>query len=251
MSMTTRREFLRAGAVSLATIPLGALAQTPADKTQRRLNIVAVGAHPDDAESGCGGTLRKFSAAGHAVTVLYLTRGEAGIAGQSAAEAAVTRTAEAERACQLLGATPVFFGQLDGATVFDAAAIMRMEATLAGLHPDLVFAHWPVDSHPDHQVAGALVIQARLRTARAFELFFYEVCAGQQTMTFRPTDYVDITDVQEVKRTAVFCHASQSPSQIYAEGAHALMEQFRGAESGARAAEAFVRFAGRGTSGVI
>ena len=45
--------------------------------------MVCVGAHPDDPESGCGGTLARYAAAGHRVTVLYLTRGEAGIAGQS------------------------------------------------------------------------------------------------------------------------------------------------------------------------
>ncbi|ACB76245.1 PIG-L deacetylase family protein [Opitutus terrae] len=250
MSTTTRREFLRAGAVSLATVPLSALAKNPAP-TAQPLRIVAVGAHPDDPESGCGGTLKKFSAAGHNVTVLYLTRGEAGIAGQTAAQAAATRTAEAESACGLLGAHARFFGQIDGVTVFDQAAVARMTQALTDLQPDLVLAHWPIDSHPDHQVAATLVIQARLRAAPPFELFFFEVCAGQQTMTFRPTDYVDITDMQEVKRAAVFCHASQNPAEIYAEGGHTLMEQFRGAECGVRAAEAFVRFTARGTTGLV
>lgn len=236
--------------MSLAAVPLSVLAQSPTQAT-RSLRIVAVGAHPDDPESGCGGTLRKFGAAGHAVTVLYLTRGEAGIAGRSAADAAATRTAEAERACKLLQAKPAFFEQIDGATVFDQAAIARMDKMLAELRPDVVLSHWPIDSHPDHQVAAALVIQARLRVARPFELFFYEVCAGQQTTTFRPTDYVDITDVQAVKRAAVECHVSQNPKEIYEEGAHALMEQFRGAECGVRAAEAFVRFVGRGAPGLV
>ena len=62
------------------------------EKLSRPLNIVCVGAHPDDPESGCGGTLAKFVAAGHAVTIIYLTRGEAGITGKSNDEAAAIRS---------------------------------------------------------------------------------------------------------------------------------------------------------------
>jgi LmbE family N-acetylglucosaminyl deacetylase len=69
------------------------------------------------------------------------------------------------------------------------------------------------------------------------------VCAGEQTMTFRPTDYVDITVMQEVKRKALYCHVSQDPPGIYACG-HEIMEKFRGAEAGVKAAEAFVKFTG-------
>lgn len=232
-------------------LPLAALARTTAAETSRPLHVVAIGAHPDDPESGCGGTLRKFATAGHAVTALYLTRGEAGIEGKSHAEAAAIRTAEAERACALLGARPKFFGQIDGASVFDGGAAAQMTTVLGELAPDIVLTHWPIDSHPDHQVASALSVQAWRRAERAFELFFYEVCVGEQSAGFRPTDYVDITDVQAVKRAAVECHASQDPAWIYGEGGHALMEKFRGAECGVRAAEAFVRLAGRGTKGIV
>lgn len=244
---TTRREFLQTAAI----LPLAALARTPVAEARRPLQVVAIGAHPDDPESGCGGTLRKFAVAGHAVTVLYLTRGEAGIEGKSHAEAAAIRTAEAERACALLGARARFFGQTDGASVFDADAVARMTAVLGELAPDVVLTHWPIDSHPDHQVASALGVQAWRRVTRPFELFFYEVCVGEQSAAFRPTDYVDITDVQPVKRAAVECHASQDPAWIYGEGGHALMEKFRGAECGVRAAEAFVRLAGPRAKGIV
>ena len=46
----------------------------------------------------------------------------------------------------------------------------------------------------------------------SFDLYFGEVCTGEQTMDFHPTDYVDITDVQEIKRKAVYCHTSQDPA---------------------------------------
>ena len=80
------------------------------------LRIVCVGGHPDDPESGCGGTLARYAAAGHDVTIVYLTRGERGIDGKSLDEAARIRTAEADAACKIIGAKPEFFGQIDGAT---------------------------------------------------------------------------------------------------------------------------------------
>lgn len=248
---TTRREFVRTAAVTATLLPLGTLAQDPGAQALRKLNIVCVGGHPDDPETGCGGTLRKFSAAGHTVSAVYLTRGEAGIEGKSHQEAAKLRTAEAVRACKVLGATPVFFGQTDGATVFDAKAVDRMTSQLQALRPDLLLAHWPIDTHPDHQVASLLAVQARLRLGNSFDLYFYEVCTGAQSMTFQPTDYVDISSVQAAKREAVFCHASQDPDDIYGPGGHALMEQFRGLEYGVKAAEAFVRMTGRGTSAIV
>src|SRR5438445_10449264 len=82
----------------------------------RKLSVVCVGGHPDDPESGCGGTLARYSESGHRVTIVYLTRGERGIPGKSLDEAAAIRTAEAREACRILGSKPIFAGQIDGAT---------------------------------------------------------------------------------------------------------------------------------------
>jgi LmbE family N-acetylglucosaminyl deacetylase len=109
----------------------------------------------------------------------------------------------------------------------------------------VVFTHWPIDSHKDHQVASLLTMQTWVRTANKFTLYFFEVCTGEQTMIFMPTDYVDISDTQEQKKKAVYCHTSQDPPGIYACG-HASMEDFRGREAGVRAAEGFVRMTGKG-----
>src|SRR5450759_1061518 len=96
------------------TIPALALGQAPPQN--QGLKIVCVGGHPDDPESGCGGTLARYAALGHSVTVIYLTRGEAGIPGKSHDEAAAIRSAECVASCKILGAKPVFAGQIDGAT---------------------------------------------------------------------------------------------------------------------------------------
>jgi N-acetylglucosamine malate deacetylase 1 len=212
---------------------------------EKSLKIVCIGAHPDDPESGCGGTLAKFTNAGHEVTIIYLTRGEAGIPGKTHDEAAAIRTKEAIAACQILKAKPVFAGQIDGDSIVNNDWVTKIEDLISNENPDIVFTQWPIDSHKDHQATSLLTIQAWLAAEKKFDLYFFEVCAGEQTMTFHPTDYVDIIDTQEQKRNAVFCHQSQDPPGIYQCG-HTLMEEFRGIASGFKAAEGFVKMVGKG-----
>jgi LmbE family N-acetylglucosaminyl deacetylase len=208
----------------------------------RGLKIVCVGGHPDDPESGCGGTLARYAALGHAVTVIYLTRGEAGIPGKSHDEAGAIRSAECGAACRILGAKPVFAGQTDGATVVDGKAAESLHRLLSAERPDVVFTQWPIDTHPDHQAASTLTFRAWLSAGRGFALYYYEVNLGSQTMSFHPTDYVDITAVREKKKAALFAHKSQNGEEIYREH-HEPMENFRGREAGTAAAEAFVHLA--------
>jgi LmbE family N-acetylglucosaminyl deacetylase len=244
INKSSRRHFVRKAAAGIGLLPLGWLATTPHAYSAPALKVVCVGGHPDDPESGCGGTLGQFIAAGHEVTIIYLTRGEAGIAGKSNAEAAEIRTREARAACAILKAKPVFAGQIDGDTVISNDWVKKLQELIETEKPSIVFTHWPIDSHKDHQIASLLTIQAWMRTAEKFELYFFEVCAGEQTMTFRPTDYVDISSTQALKKTAVYCHQSQDPSGIYNCG-HAAMEDFRGREIDVHAAEAFVHMTGR------
>ena len=236
---TTRRSFFKSAAIA----PLSVLTSTPL-KDQATLKILCIGGHPDDPESGCGGTLAKLSAAGHDVTAVYLTRGEAGIGGKSHTEAASIRTKEAEAACKVLSIKPHFLGQVDGNTMVNNEWIDKMTSFIESTRPDIVFTHWPVDSHKDHQAASFLTTQAWMRGGKKFDLYYFEVLSGIQTVRFHLTDYVDITSTRETKRKALYCHASQNPAAIYSEG-HALMEQFRGLEAGYGAAEAFVFLGGR------
>jgi LmbE family N-acetylglucosaminyl deacetylase len=211
--------------------------------------IVCVGGHPDDPESGCGGTLAKLVKAGHDVTVIYLTGGEAGITGKSHEQAAEIRKEEAINACAILNAKPLFAGQIDGDTIVNNEWFSKIQQMLEAENPDVVFTHWPLDTHKDHRAASQLTLQAWLNAKKNLDLYFFEVCIGEQTMLFHPTDYIDITDTQEQKKKAIYCHASQDPPGIYACG-HADMEIFRGRESGFRAAEAFIKMSGRVNAGL-
>jgi LmbE family N-acetylglucosaminyl deacetylase len=239
MPTSSRRVFL---ASSLAALPV--LSEHPGATSDvqrsRKLHVVCVGGHPDDPESGCGGTLARYAALGHRVTIVYLTRGERGIPGRSLAEAAAIRTAEAERACEILGATATFAGQIDGATELNGDEAQRFTQLLAAARPDVVFTHWPIDTHLDHQVASLLTFRASLALRHAFPVFYFEVNAGDQTRGFQPTAYVDISSVRETKKRALFAHASQDGEAIYRQH-HEGMESFRGREAGCAAAEAFAR----------
>ncbi|HVU93581.1 MAG TPA: PIG-L deacetylase family protein [Puia sp.] len=243
--MNTRRDFIKMASAGLGAIHLPDILRPETPGPFARKKIVCVGAHPDDPESGCGGTLAKLSALGHEVTIVYLTTGEAGINGASHEEAARIRRQEAINACQVLNCKPVFAGQIDGDTIVSNATLQHLQELIGLENPDFVFCHWPVDSHKDHQCASLLTIQAWVRAPQRFMLYFFEVCSGEQTMGFHPTDFVDITDTQEQKRKAVYCHTSQDPAGIYACG-HAAMEDFRGRELGVKAAEGFVMMTGKG-----
>lgn len=207
--------------------------------------MVCVGGHPDDPESGCGGTLARYAELGHRVTILYLTRGERGIPGKSLQEAAAIRTAECEAACKILGARPLFAGQVNGDTAAGNREVEAFRKLLEAEEPDVVFTHWLVDTNMDHEVAGLLTLRAYLVSPHPYPLYFYEVNYGAQTVVFSPSYYVDITATREKKKAALFAHKSQRGERIYRDH-HEPMEAFRGREAGVAAAEAFAGLARHG-----
>jgi hypothetical protein len=102
-------------------------------------------------------------------------------------------------------------------------------------------APWPVDADPEHQVASILTTRAKLALRRPASLFFYELDTGVDTLGFDPSAYVDITAVREKKILSLRAHASQSFVNLY-ERHDRKIEEFRGAQIGVAAAEAFVAF---------
>lgn len=257
---SARRDFMKLSALALGGLtiaPFAGIAQKttivikPIGPDDKKLHIVCAGAHPGDPEFGCGGTMAKYSAAGHDVTFLYLTRGEASDPNKTYAEMAALRTKEAEAACKILNARPKFAGQVDGNTVLNNEWNEEMTKLISAEKPDIVFTQWPLDAHPDHQVTGSLTLTAWVRSGRAFDLYFYEVNTGVETMAFTPTDYVDITTVHEKKKEAMFAHKTQDPVKTY-NNYFKPLEEFRGLEAGVKAAEGFIHFKTQaGRTGIV
>lgn len=240
----TRRELLGQSAWLLGTVgaPMDSMGLEKPNQAggQGKLRIVVVGAHPDDPESGCGGTIARYTSLGHEVTILYLTRGEAGIEGKTLQEAAAIRTAEAEKACAILNARPVFAGQVDGDTELNRTRYTNFRKILENQNPDIVLTHWPIDSHRDHRAASLLAYDSWLESGRKFGLYYFEVDQGSQTQVFHPTDYADITQTEGRKRAACFAHTSQQPETTFYP-LHEQMSRFRGMEIGVSHAEGFIR----------
>jgi len=202
--------------------------------------VLVIGAHPDDPESMCAGTMLKLKAMGAEVVAVYLTSGEAGIVGRTHEQARTIRQAEARKACEVLGVRAVFLTQTDGNAEVNKERYAEMKALIEAERPDMVITHWPIDSHRDHRVCSILVYDAWRMTGRGFDLYYSEVMTGMQTQNFTPTLWVDITNYRDKKIEAYLCHESQELEGAVKEY-HDTMERMRGMECQAKYAEAFVQ----------
>lgn len=256
--MKSRRDFLKTTLAGAGTMTLPELLNSNPVSHQQRKKVVVVGGHPDDPECGVGGTVVRLVRAGHDVTLMYFTNGDEGIEGKSHNEAAAIRRKECLESCKILGAKPLFVNQVDGESVVSNPEMARFQQLLWAEAPDIVFAHWPVDSHKDHQLSSVLTFQSWMEAPKLFTLYFYEVCFGYQSFLFNPTDYVDITETLAIKKKALACHRSQGIiaddgdyTQMMKDCGQPSTEDFRGRSIGVQAAEAFIRMIGRGMGSMI
>ena len=200
------------------------------------LKVVVAGGHPGDPECGCGGTIARYTEAGHEVVLLYLNRGEGFCGGAPLSQCAEIRTAEAQTACRILNASAAFAGQVDGRAVVDDDRYDTFSRILKGERPDVVFTHWPMDRHRDHRAISMLVEDAWWKAGRNFALYYYEV--AEDTSSFTPAEYVDISKVESKRRAACYAHVSQEPGKWYPKQVE--ITKRRGAAAGCAQAEAFL-----------
>jgi LmbE family N-acetylglucosaminyl deacetylase len=234
--MISRRK-LMAGAGLLAS-QVGK-AQSSSKPPGRKLKVIVGGGHPGDPEYGCGGTVARYTELGHDVVLLYLNRGDSGYLEKPVEDTTPIRVAEAEKACNILRARPVFAGQRNGKPVVDGAHYDEFQKIFETEKPDVVFTQWPIDGHRDHRAISTLTYDTWLRMGKRCAFYYYEVSSGEDTLMFSPTHYVDITAVEPKKRAACYAHASQTPDRYYA--LQSQVAKFRGVESGFGQAEAYVR----------
>lgn len=175
------------------------------------VEILAVGAHPDDVELGCAGMLLAMRDRGYRFAILDLTAGEKGSRGSKD-----VRLAEAKAAAELLGATARECLELpDTAVEATAGAVRAVVEALRRWRPQLVVSMDAGDRHPDHAACARIVERA----AFLAPLAKYE-CEGaphrvgrvirySREPWFRPSFVVDITDHVERKLAAIRCYESQ------------------------------------------
>jgi LmbE family N-acetylglucosaminyl deacetylase len=196
------------------------------------MRILAIGAHPDDIEFGCGGTLIKYARQGHEVFLLVMTEG--GGSGEGS-----IRRKEQEEAANILQAARLFWGEYpDTAIPLDRESIQRVERVIHEVQPDFIFVHYQDDTHQDHRRLSVSTITATRYTRN---VLFFE---GLTTQNFSPSVFVDVDTVLEQKVAALEAHASQVTKtniegltivDIARSSAH-----FRGIQGRVRNAEGFV-----------
>lgn len=200
------------------------------------LDLLAVMAHPDDAELLCGGTLAKSAALGRRVGVLDLTAGEMGSSGSAA-----LREKEAAVAAEIMGLVERrCAGLTDSALENDEESRRVVAAHLRALRPRVVVTHWKVGRHRDHRVAAELVRDACFVSAlRKLDVVGepFRPTKLVYATAFRedagaPDFVVDISDHFDRKLEAVSAYASQfegahKAGEVLPGGGRPLLEQIR------------------------
>ena len=197
----------------------------------RKVNILAIGAHPDDIEFGCGGALIKYAQKGHRIFLLVMTGG--GLGGS-----VTVRTREQKNSGKILGVQKIFWGGYeDTHLIMDVDLIGKIESVIAEVKPDFIFCNFPDDTHQDHRHLAQAIMSA---TRYIRNVLFYE---GPTTQNFSPQVFIDISDALEKKEKALRAHRSQvmktniedlSILEVARSSAN-----FRGIQSRVKYAEAF------------
>jgi N-acetylglucosamine malate deacetylase 1 len=177
------------------------------------MRLMAVMAHPDDAEIWCGGTLILHAEKGDAVRICTLSYSEDSTRGKEALEGAKRMGCEVE----LPGLKDTFLRD-------NEEAVEQLRSSMDSFQPDTIITHWFDDMHPDHETTFRVLRRALVRgflgksiddlkgTPRIF------CCDTYSSMglrgPFKPDHLVDVKDVWEKKKSAILAHESQ-PLPLY------------------------------------
>lgn len=205
------------------------------------MKILAIGAHLDDIEIACGGTLAKAIESGHEIKVVIMSK-----SGYTNKEGRVQRSDEIAvreglEALHTLGIEDIEILDFPTKDIpFQSDVVNAIDVRIAAFQPDIIFTHHPFDTHQAHEgVAKATIAAAR----RMNTVFFYEPItpSGRSYVAFKPHLYVDIESVLDKKIASLKCHRSEYNkfgAEDWIEGVRCRCG-FRGYEIGKKFAEAF------------
>ena len=218
------------------------------------MNVLAIGAHPDDIEIACAGTLAKCVKRGDRVVVCHVSTGNLGHVIIPPDELTRIRAEEARRAGALAGIEVIGagFNDLD---IYDnnKEARDRIVDIIRYADPDVIITHNPDDYMPDHTAVSRLVFDASFAAtvpnykskqggaAKLVPIYYMDTLAG---VNFNPTEFVDISDVIDLKMQMLNCHESQLVWMLEHDGIDfadmvKTCSRYRGYQCGADYAEGF------------
>ena len=191
-----------------------------ASAQDQKINVVVIGAHPDDCDIDAGGTAIRFAQMGHHVLFVSTTNGDAGHFNKGGVELARIRKAEAEEAGKRFGVTYKVLDNHDGLLMPDLNLRLQLIRLIREWNADVVIGPRPYDYHPDHrntaialQDAAFLVIVPNIApetpALKKNPVFLYTEDRFKKPNPFSPDIVVDISDVFEQKIYAISSHQSQ------------------------------------------
>jgi len=198
------------------------------------MNILALGAHPDDIEYGCGGTFLRLAKRGENIYFMVLTKGEFG--GEPG-----LREIEQEKASQILGVKKIFWGgYIDTELPKERIIISHIDEVIKEVKPDEVYVNYIEDIHQDHRLLARCTLAATRYIKR---VLFYE---DYTSCNFDPNIFVDIEDVLEEKQKLIQAHSSQVkksyPTKLDMVETIKATANFRGFQGKVKYAEGFRAF---------
>ena len=226
---------------------------------QKSLRVLAVGAHPDDVEFMCSGTMQLLKEAGAELHLATLTGGDLGTEDRTRNEIREIRLAEARASCAEMGAACYYLGFDDFEIFYTSAAHRKVTALLRDVDPDIVFTHPPHDYMADHEITSRLVRSACFsapvpafdikgftdagRTGKIPYLYYSQPMEGKDIygLPVPAGMFVDISSVLDRKEAYLACHASQREWLRKHHGIDEYLDSMRrwGRELGRQASEAF------------
>ena len=220
------------------------------------MRILAVGAHPDDLELLCAGTLAKYSKEGHTVVMAHMCNGNKGHFTIPPEELASMRAEEAKKSAEIIGAEIIQGEYPDLELGIDENSKRTAVDVIRRARPDVIITHSPDDYMVDHINTSRLIVEASfIATLPHYKsdypahniippVFFMDTLAG---VNFIPTEYVDITDEIEIKEKMLLCHQSQyiwlrDHDHIDYVDFMKSLSKFRGIQCGVKYAEGFKQY---------
>ena len=161
------------------------------------MKVLAIGAHPDDIELGCGASLLRHVEAGDEVTMLVMTPGGLGPQGLT------SRVREQEDAAALIGARLIWGHFEDGSIPHGREAVAIIDRVVKEVGADVLYSHAPNDTHQDHVATSKAALAAGRRLER---VLFYQ---SPSTTSFDPSVFVDVEISLSGKLAALRAHWSQ------------------------------------------
>lgn len=191
------------------------------------MNILAITAHPDDAEFQCSGTLMQLKKLGHKIAIATVNNGSCGSAELPAKKISAIRGREARKAAALIGAEYFCAGVPDLESVFDNPTRRKVCEIVRSFRAEVIITHHPGDYMSDHEVASRLARDATFTATlpnyptkaprpspilpRIPHLYYTLPMEGRGHFgdTLAPDFVIDVSTVIEKKAKMLCCHASQ------------------------------------------